>query len=178
MSKIFSLVPLLIVAHTVLAQESNLIGVGIRPEQAKALSDTFVEAAGNSAVTGTLSVSGAVTTTSGVRYPAALMESVAAAGAGSASTDAGALTTGKYIHLVTASDETKGVKLPACATANIGEVHFLLNAVANKFLRVWPNTGGAINGGSADAKIDTGATTQGGKTTVCACQAANVWYCG
>lgn len=119
---------------------------------------------------------GSATLGAGVRYPAALMETKAAAGANQGNSTA--LTAGKFIHMVTAADETTGVVLPACAAANIGEIHFVMNTVANKFLNIWPATGGNINGLGANNVFAGGATGQGRKTHICACQAANVWYCG
>lgn len=187
----------LVAAPSAFAQckASDLVGLGINNIQAQALGcDTQV---GNTAITGTLTTSGALTTTSGghtvtaggitvtagkitagggVSYPAALMETKAAAGANQGNSTA--LTAGKFIHMVTAADETTGVVLPACAAANIGEIHFVMNTVANKFLNIWPATGGNINGLGANAVYAGGATGQGRKTHICACQAANVWYCG
>lgn len=173
----------------------DLTALGINNIQAQALGcDHLV---GNTSITGTLTSSGALTTTAGghtvtaggitvtagkitagggVSYPAALMETKAAAGANQGNSTA--LTAGKFIHMVTAADETTGVTLPACAAANIGEVHIIMNTVANKFLNIWPATDGNINGLGANAVYAGGATGQGRKTHVCACQAANVWYCG
>ena len=119
---------------------------------------------------------GAATLGAGVRYPAALMETKAAAGANQGNSTA--LTAGKFIHQVTAADETTGVVLPACAAANIGEIHFIMSTVAAKFLNIWPATDGNINGLGANAVYATGAAGEGRSTTICACQAANVWYCG
>jgi hypothetical protein len=131
---------------------------------------------GTLAVTGATTATGAITATAGVLYPAGLMETKAAAG--SDQSDAGALTAAKFIHMVTGANETTGVKLPACAAANIGELHFIMNTVANKFLKIWPNTGAQINGGGANAVYNAGAAGHGGRTHLCACQAANTWYCG
>lgn len=180
----------------------DLVGLGINNIQAQALGcDRLV---GNTSITGTLTSSGALTTTAGghtitaggltvtaggatitagklsaggsVVYPAALMETKAAAGANQGNSTA--LTAGKFIHMVTGADETTGVVLPACAAANIGEIHFVMNTVANKFLNIWPASGGNINGLGANAVYAGGATGQGRETHICACQAADVWYCG
>ena len=131
-------------------------------------------ATGNSTVTGTLGVTGKVTASAGVSYPAALLESVAA---GTGSQGDGPLTAGKFIHVVTGFDETKVATLPACAAANIGEIHFILNSVTNKFSKIFPATGGTINALSANAAYTHGVTGQGGKVLMCFCQAANQWYC-
>lgn len=129
----------------------------------------------NVTVGGTLGVTGAVTATAGVLYPAALIETVAA---GTSSQGDGPLSTGKYFHLVTGFDETKVATLPACAAANIGEVHFIMNPVTNKFAKIFPASGAQINSLGANAAYTQGVTGQGGKVLVCACQAATQWYCG
>lgn len=134
-------------------------------------------AGGITATTGNITATaGAVVAGAGVKYPAAIMETKAATGANQGNSTA--LTAGKFIHMVTAADETTGVVLPACAAGNVGEVHYVMNTVANKFLNIWPATDGNINGLGANAVYAGGATGQGRKTHVCACQAANVWYCG
>lgn len=94
-----------------------------------------------------------------------------------AATPAKALSAVKSVHVVSASDETKAVALPACATADVGVVHIILNTVANKFAVIAPESGGTINGGSADATYATGGTGVGAGLTVCACTAAKTWTC-
>lgn len=54
---------------------------------------------------------------------------------------------------VTAADGTKGVKLP---TAEDGELRFVINTDASSALKVYPNTSGTINGGSANAAVSIG----------------------
>ena len=117
---------------------------------------------------------GKVSLGTGPLYPAALMETVAFAGSVQGN---GPLTAGKFIHLCTGADETKVVTLPACASANVGEVHFILNNTTNKFSKVFPNTGDQINSLGANAAYTQGVTGQGGKVLMCACQAATQWYC-
>jgi hypothetical protein len=165
---------------------NDLIALGVNNVQASALGCDNLKGnvsitgnttmTGNAAISGTTSVGGKLTATGSVVYPAGIIETKAAAG--STQADAGALTAGKFIHMVTAANETTGVKLPACAAANVGEIHFVLNTVANKFLKIWPNTGAQINGGGADAVYNGGAAGHGARTHLCVCQAANTWYCG
>jgi hypothetical protein len=118
--------------------------------------------------------SGLVTAKGGVQFSASVIETVAA---GTSAQGDGALTAGKFIHLVTGFDETKVATLPACASANIGEVHFILNNTTNKFAKIFPASGGTINSLSANAAYTQGVAGQGGKVLLCACQAANQWYC-
>ena len=151
-----------------------LVGLGVNNIQAQALGcDGLV---GDVSITGTLTASGKLSAAGSVTYPAALMETKAADGTNQATSTA--LTAGKFIHMVTGADETTGVVLPACAAANIGEIHFIMNTVAADFLNIWPATGGNINGLGANNVFAGGATGQGRKTHICVCQAANVWYCG
>ncbi len=79
---------------------------------------------------------------------------VSLAAAGSAQGDAGAIA-GSLV-VVTASDGTKGVRLPAITVGARVEVY---NSVASQGLKVYPATGGNINGGSTNAAI-----TMAGKT--------------
>ena len=124
----------------------------------------------------TATAGGVTATAGGFKYGAASIETVAAAGSGQGD---GPLTAGKFVHLVTASDETKVVTLPTCQAANIGEVHLVLNAVANKFLKLCPKAGAteAINSVAANTCTAMTATGVGGNS-ICVCQAANQWYCG
>lgn len=108
-------------------------------------------------------------------FTSAAFENVAA---GTSVQGDGPLSTSANFHAVSGFDETKVVTLPACATANIGEVHYILNQVANKFAKIFPASGGQINSLGANNAFSAGATTQGGHTVVCVCQAANQWYCG
>lgn len=202
MKRIVILLAVLLLAGDALAQckASDLVGLGINNIQAQALGcDRLV---GNTSITGTLTSSGALTTTAGghtitaggltvtaggitvtagkvsagagVVYPAALYETIAAAGT---ATGDGALTAGKFIHAISASDETKVVTLPACAAANVGEVHTLLNLVSNKFLKVCPITGSTLNGGGSGACAAMAAAGNNRNAT-CFCQAAATWICG
>ena len=72
------------------------------------------------------------------------------AAAGSNSSTAAALTTA-HITTVTASDGTKGVKLPTGVAT--GDTLIVVNTVANQTLKVYPPSGKKINGGSDDAAL-------------------------
>jgi hypothetical protein len=111
---------------------------------------------------------------SGIRYPAATIETVAA---GTSVQGDGPLTAGKFFHFVTGFDETKVVTLPACAAGNVGEVHHIMNAVTNKFAKIFPASGSQINSLGANNAYTVGVTGNGGRTTECFCQAATAWFC-
>lgn len=91
-----------------------------------------------------------------------------AAAAGSTYSDATALT--KRNSYITASDNTKGVKLP---TGTAGYRYKIYNTVAQKNLNVYPPTSGTINAGSANA----GVTIYGKKGLDCLCTAASTYLC-
>lgn len=118
-----------------------------------------------------VSTVGKITSGAGYYIPAADYEAVAATGT---ATGDGALAAGKFIHRVTASDATKVVTLPACATASIGQVHFLLNDEAAQPLKVCPITGSTLNGGGSGACDSFGS----GAPVTCYCQADVTWICG
>jgi hypothetical protein len=91
------------------------------------------------------------------------------AAAGSTHADAAAIT--KRATYVTASDDARGVKLPAAVT--IGFTYDVFNTVASKNLKVYPSTGGQINAGGANV-----ATTVYGKGAVrCLYGATDTWQC-
>lgn len=79
--------------------------------------------------------------------------SAAAVAAGSTTTDALVLGISNAVFVVTAADGAKGVRLTAIATD--AEVKVINNAAA--VLKIYPPTGGTINGGSADASISVSA---------------------
>lgn len=91
------------------------------------------------------------------------------AAAGSIITDAADIT--NQVTYVTASDDAKGVQLPA---ATVGESYDIYNTVANKILKIWPTASGAINGGSANAAV----SLYGKQGVRCNYSATNVWNCG
>lgn len=78
-----------------------------------------------------------------------ILKSGDVAAAGSTQANATALTYRN--NNVTAADGTKGVVLPAIADA--GHMVVVYNSVATNGLKVYPATGGTINGGSANAAV-------------------------
>jgi hypothetical protein len=82
--------------------------------------------------------------TGAINLPAATV-----AAAGDSQATAAAVAAG--FTLVSAANDEKGVRLPA---ATAGAVVILKNAVADKFLAVYPATGDKIDGGSANAAVD------------------------
>ena len=90
------------------------------------------------ATTGALSIGGSST----------LSTSATVSAAGTVQGDATALT--KSYNIVTTASANQGVKLPDTAA---GLETFILNDTANN-LKVWPNTGESIDGGSANAAVD------------------------
>lgn len=66
------------------------------------------------------------------------------AATGSAQTDAAAITAD--VTRVTGADGTKGVILPA-----VGSGYYVIGNAVASILKVYPPSGGAINGGSANA---------------------------
>jgi hypothetical protein len=111
--------------------------------------------------------------TKGLRQvePTANFETVAAAG--TVQGDAAALSGTKFFHRVTGANGTVGVILPAAAAADVGEVHTILNTTAG-VLKVYPASGGTINGAAADAAFSA---LTGIKPIVCYTTAASTWIC-
>lgn len=132
-------------------------------------------ASGALTVGGASTLTGLVSAPAGVQLSASIYEAQGATG--STAGNAQALTAGKFIHYITLSNGTKAVRLPACAAANIGEVHTLLNGVANSFIVACPDPGSTVNGGAADACYVT-SNTIANKNVICFCQAAATWICG
>lgn len=89
------------------------------------------------------------------------------AAAGTNQGTATALT--KNLNAVTAADGTKGVALPVGAA---GDEIIIINTDASSVLKVYPETGGAINGGSANASVSVGP----GRGASFVCTAALTWY--
>jgi hypothetical protein len=93
------------------------------------------------------------------------------AAAGSSSTDAGLLPfsqvgpTGSPCCILptTGADGTKGVRLHASDNVT-GTIVFVANGVANQTLKIYPPTGGTINGASTDAAH---VTASGAGCTLC-----------
>ena len=103
--------------------------------------------------------------------PTANFETVAAAG--SVAGDAAALSGTRFFHQVTGADGTKGVILAAAGAGDVGEIHTILNTTAD-VLKVYPATGGTINGASANAAFSA---LTGIKPIVCYTTAASTWIC-
>lgn len=72
----------------------------------------------------------------------------ATATAGTTQTQAGATALTGAVNVVTTGNASDGVKLPTDVA--VGDVVYIVN-VSNAALNVYPATGGAINGGSANA---------------------------
>ena len=72
----------------------------------------------------------------------------ATATAGTTQTQAGATALTGAVNVVTTGNANDGVKLPTDVA--VGDVVYIVN-VSNAALNVYPATGGAINGGSANA---------------------------
>lgn len=79
------------------------------------------------------------------------------AAAGSTQADATALT--GAINKVTAADGTKGAILPACTDDSRLTTRVVVWNSAAAVLKVYPNTGGTVNGGSANAATSLAANT-------------------
>lgn len=79
---------------------------------------------------------------------------VTTAAAGSTAADAGVLPSGRSIYPVSGADDTKGVII-AQSDAWLGNQIHIANLVSNKILKVYPPTGGTINGASANAAYST-----------------------
>jgi hypothetical protein len=95
------------------------------------------------------------------------------AAAGTTTADAGALPAGTaLVYPTTAADDTKGVVV---STSDLitGRMLFVGNGVSNKILKVYPPSGGTINGAAADAAFSSAS----GKGVVLYCldSAANTW---
>jgi predicted RecA/RadA family phage recombinase len=96
------------------------------------------------------------------------LDSATVAATGSTQGDAAAIADG--FTLVTAADGTKGVKLPAAAA---GALCLVKNAdAANAILKVYPDTGDAINALAANAALSMAAKT----SAVFVAFDATTWY--
>lgn len=104
---------------------------------------------------------------------AAATTGASTAAAGTTTSDAGALPAGTgRIYPTTAADGTKGVKLNV-ADKVTGRIIFIGNGVANQILKVYPPTGGTINGAAADAAFSSAS----GKGVIISClsSGSNTW---
>jgi len=95
------------------------------------------------------------------------------AAAGSATGDAGVLPAGtSSVYPTTAADDTKGVRVHASDKVT-GRMLFVGNGVSNKILKVYPPTGGTINGAAADAAFSSDSGK--GVVLVCLSSVSNTW---
>lgn len=94
------------------------------------------------------------------------------AAAGSSTSDAGALPSGALIYPTTAADGTKGVRVHASDKVT-GRMLFIGNGVSNQILKVYPPSGGTINGASADAAFSSASGK--GVVIVCLDSTGNTW---
>ena len=86
------------------------------------------------------------------------VQTVAAAGSDQAG--AGAITQGSgAVVIVTAADNSKGVRLPLLSDCTVGEAYFVMNNLSNKTLEVYPGSGDAINVSSDNTAITVAADT-------------------
>lgn len=95
------------------------------------------------------------------------------AAAGTTTADAGALPAGTArVYPTTAADDTKGVIISA--TDNVtGRQLNITNGVSNKILKVYPPTGGTINGAAANAAFSSASGK--GVIAVCVSGSGNTW---
>lgn len=75
---------------------------------------------------------------------------IAAVTAGTTQTQAGAAALTGAVNLVTTGNANDGVRLPSNRSA--GDILYIVNNSTNA-AKVYPPTGGAINGGSANADV-------------------------
>jgi predicted RecA/RadA family phage recombinase len=95
------------------------------------------------------------------------------AAAGSTTTDAGVLPAGTATtYPTTAADDTKGVRVNA-ADKVTGRRLFIGNGVSNKILKVYPPSGGTINGAAADAAFSS--VSGKGVIIECLSSGSNTW---
>ena len=96
------------------------------------------------------------------------------AAAGSTTSDAGVLpaATGR-VYPTTAADGTKGVRVHASDKVQGRMIH-VGNGVSNAVLKVYPPSGGSINGAAADAAFSS--VSGKGVTLICLNSTSNTWF--
>lgn len=95
------------------------------------------------------------------------------AAAGTTTADAGVLPAGtSSVYPTTAADDTAGVRVHASDKVT-GRSFFVGNGVSNKILKVYPPSGGTINGAAADAAFSTASGK--GCWLHCLNSTANTW---
>lgn len=103
-------------------------------------------------------------------YPNANAETVA--GAGTVQGDAASLGQVAW-HRVTGANGTVGVKLPPTTGLIVGTLHYIQSTTAG-VLKIWPQTGGNINGIGVNSSFST---ITGPLTVVCRVTASFNWDC-
>lgn len=94
------------------------------------------------------------------------------AAAGTTTSDAGVLPAGTAsFYPTTGANGTTGVRINAADNV-AGRRIYVGNGVSNAVLKIYPPTGGTINGASADAAY----STVSGKGALLVCSAAGTWY--
>ena len=95
------------------------------------------------------------------------------AAAGSTTGDAGALPAGTaQVYPTTAANDTKGVLVSASDKVT-GRMIFIGNGVSDKILKVYPATGGTINGAAANAAFSS--VSGKGVIMYCLSSGSNTW---
>jgi hypothetical protein len=95
------------------------------------------------------------------------------AAAGSTTADAGALPPPRArVYPTTAADDTKGVIVHSDDKVT-GRVLMIGNGVSNKILKVYPPSGGTINGAAADVAFSS--VSGKGVILVCLSSTSNTW---
>jgi hypothetical protein len=93
----------------------------------------------------------------------------AVAGAGTVQGDAAALSDAKRFHTVTGANGVVGVRLPN--TTKVGTVHTIQSTAAG-VLKIYPHTGGTINGAAANAALSS---ITGPLTLIARNTGTNIW---
>lgn len=118
---------------------------------------------------------GATSIATAVPGPITLGIGASTAAAGSATGDAGALPAATApVYPTTAADDTKGVLIHADDKVT-GRTIYIGNGVSNKILKVYPSTGGTINGAGANAAFSS--ESGKGVTAICLSSGSNTWLC-
>lgn len=102
-----------------------------------------------------------------------MLAGASTAAAGSSTSDAGVLPAATAsVYPTTAADDTAGVRIHADDKVQ-GRMLHIGNGVSNKILKVYPPSGGSINGASADAAF----SSVSGKGVIIVCLSAtdNTW---
>ncbi len=128
---------------------------------------TFDTVTATTATLGTVTASVGMTTVQHAITGDLFIQSATVAAAGSQQSDAGQLASG--FSLVSAADDTKGVKLPAAVA---GLVCIVKNNVGDKTLELYPATGDAINAIAANSAITLAAVT----SCLLVAYDATTWY--